>query len=106
MNKNEVEKVSLTGSAIQYLQKQFPNASFIKDIKLHDVGNGPEIYYWGLSDPQPTEEELNVAAASMQPKVEKPSVEESLQLLYNDQKNNTKTFSARIDAVGTDVISE
>ncbi len=97
--------MSLTGKAIQYLKQQYPQASFIRDIILQDDGDGrgPYIKYWGVGSPKPTEEELNAAAESMSPKIQPPSVEEQLKLLYEDQKNNTKTFSARIDAVGTNV---
>ena len=101
MMMKEVKKVSLTGKAIKYLQQQFPEADFLKDIILQDDGDGPYIKYWGIGLPQPTNEELNAAAESMTSKWEKPSLEEQLLLLYNDQKNGTKTFSARIDAVGT-----
>lgn len=92
--------MSLTGKAINYLQQQFPNADFIKDIVLQDDndGRGPYIKYWGVGTPQPTEEELNAAAESMQPKLPKLTIEEQLELLYQDQKNNTKKFSAAIDA--------
>lgn len=93
--------MSLTGKAVLYLQKQYPNASFLTDIILMDRGEGPFIFYWGIGSPKPTEEEINAAAESMTPKWEKPSIEEQLQLLYEDQKNGTKTFSARIDAIGT-----
>lgn len=97
--------MSLTGKAIKYLQQQFPNVSFLDDIILQDNGDGsgPHIKYWGIGEPQPTEEELNIAAESMTPKVLPPSVEEQLHLLYNDQKNGTTTFSARIDAIGTPI---
>ncbi len=91
--------MSLTGDAIKYLQEQFPNASFFKDIILQDDGNGPYIKHWRLGSSKPTEEELNLAAQSMVPKMPKPSIEEQLHLLYNDQKNGTKTFSERIDNV-------
>ncbi len=74
--------MSLTGQAINYLQNQFPKASFLTDIILQDDGQGPYVKYWGVGSPQPTEEE-------------------QLHLLYEDQKNNTKTFSERIDVVGT-----
>ena len=97
--------MSLTGKAIQYLQQQYPNANFLKDIILQDDsdGKGPYIKYWGIGSPRPTDEELNFAAESMTEKVKAPTVEEQFTLLYNDQKNNTKTFSARIDAIGTPV---
>lgn len=92
--------MSLTGRAINYLQQQFPNANFINDIILQDDGDGPYIRYWGIGSPKPTEEELNAAAESMVPKIQPPTIQEQLQLLYNDQKNNTKTFSKRIDDIG------
>ena len=95
--------MSLTGKAIAYLKEQFPNVSFLKDIILQDDGNGPYIKYWGIGSSQPTEEEINQAAESMVEKVLPPTAEELFQLLYNDQKNNTKTFSERIDAIGTNV---
>jgi len=96
------QKMSLTGKAINHLQQQYPNASFLKDIILQDDsdGRGPYIKYWGLGTPKPTEDELNQAAESMQPKLQPPSIEEQLKLLYEDQKNNTKTFSKRIDDIG------
>jgi len=90
--------MSLTGKAINYLQSLYPNASFLRDIKLHDVGNGPEIYYWGVGTPQPTEEELNVAAESMVPKPPMPSDHDLIMMVYNDKKNNTDTFVKAIDA--------
>ena len=99
----EKDKMSLTGESIKYLKEQFPNASFIKDIILQDDGNGPYIKHWGIGSPKPTESEINLAAASIVPKYGKPSIEEQLQLIYNDQKNGTKTFSARIDAIGTPI---
>ncbi len=95
--------MSLTGEAINYLKDQFPNASFLKDIILQDDGQGPYIKHWGLGSSKPTEEELNLAAQSMIPKLPKPTVEEQFQLLYNDQKNGTKTFSERLDATGNPI---
>ena len=92
--------MSLTGRAIQYIREQFPNANFMKDIIIQNDGNGPYIKYWGFGE-KPSEEEVNLAAESVRTKVQPPSVEEQLRLLYEDQKNGTKTFSARIDAVGT-----
>lgn len=93
--------MSLTGEAINYLQKRFPNASFLKDIILQDDGNGPYIKSWGLSDPKPTEEELNAAGQRPQDVVYSfPTVEEGFKLLYDDMKNNTKTFIDRMDKVG------
>lgn len=103
MNK-EKDKMSLTGEAINYLQKQFPNASFIKDIILQDDGDGPYIKHWGVGSPKPTEAEINLAAASLVPKYGVPSIEEQLRLIYLDQKNGTKLFSARIDAIGTIIV--
>lgn len=89
--------MSLTGKAINYLKEQFPSASFLKDIILQDDGQGPYIKYWGLGSPKPTEEELNAAAASMVFKPSRPSAEEQLLLIYNDMKNNTKTFIETMD---------
>lgn len=97
------KQMSLTGEAIKYLKNQFPNASFLKDIILQDDGDGPYIKHWGIGSPKPTEQELNIAAASMVPKVQPPSIAEQLQLLYNDQKNGTKTFSERIDKIGSPI---
>ena len=95
--------MSLTGKSIKQLQDRYPEASFLKDIILQDDGDGkgPYIKYWGLGGVPPTEAELNAAAISMEYKWKKPSIEEQLQLLYDDQKNNTKTFSQRIDMTGT-----
>lgn len=88
--------MSLTGKAINYLQQQFPNADFLKDIILRDDGDGPYIYYWGFGE-KPSEEELNAAAESMQPKPVPPTIAEQLKLIYNDMKNNTKTFVEEMD---------
>lgn len=98
MKTKEEKKMSLTGKAVNYLQEQFPNASFIKDIILQDDGDGPYIKYWGVGAPKPTEAELNIAAESMTPKLPKPTIDEQLVMIYNDQKNGTKTLSAAIDA--------
>lgn len=91
--------MSLTGKAVLWLQKTFPNADFITDIVLQDDGNGPYIKYWGISDPQPTIEEANTAAeaepAALPPM---PSDHDLLMMLYNDKKNNTTTFVDAIDA--------
>lgn len=89
--------MSLTANAIMYLQEQFPNASFIKDIILRDDGNGPYIYYWGIGSPKPSEEEINIAAQSMIIKQPFPSIEERLDMIYNDMKNGTKTYVEAID---------
>jgi hypothetical protein len=94
------KKMSLTGEAIKYLQQTYPNADFLKDIILQDDGEGPYIKYWGIGSPKPTEEEINLASNSMVPKWDKPSIEERFQLLYNDQKNGTTTYSKRIDDIG------
>ena len=90
--------MSLTGKAINYLQQQYPNASFLKDIILQDDGQGPYIKYWGVGSPKPTEAELNAAVISMQPQSVYPTVDEQLILIYNDMKNGTKTFVNAIDA--------
>ncbi len=95
--------MSLTGNALQYLKEQFPNASFLKDILLQDDGQGPYIKYWGVGTPKPTEDEINRAADSLVPKIQAPTIDEQLKLLYDDQKNNTKTFSTRIDNIGKPV---
>ena len=92
--------MSLTGQAITYLKQRYPEIDFLRNVVLQDDGQGPYIKYWGLGSPKPTEQELNTAAESMVPKIQPPSIEEQLQLLYNDQKNNTKTFSERIDKIG------
>lgn len=92
--------MSITGKTIKYLQEQYPNAILLKDIILKDDGQGPYIFYWGIGLPKPTEEELNNASNSLILKFQAPSVEERFKLLYNDQKNNTKTFSERIDNIG------
>ncbi len=89
--------MSLTGKAVSYLQQQFPTISFLNDIILQDDGEGPYIKYWGIGSPKPTEQELNEAAESMTIREAYPSIEEQLKLLYNDQKNDTKTFSSAID---------
>jgi len=89
--------MSLTGAAINYLQQQYPDTAFLRDIILQDDGEGPYIKYWGVGGQKPTEEELNIAAESMRPKPVYPTIEEQLLMLYNDQKNGTKTFSEAID---------
>jgi hypothetical protein len=98
----EDKKVSLTGKAIKYLQKKYPGISFMKDIIIMDKsdGNGPYIHSWGLSDPQPTEAELNQEAENAPVSVElppKPTIEESLAMIYNDMKNGTRTFVETMD---------
>jgi len=95
--------MSLTGQAINYLQQQYPNASFLKDIILQDDGQGPYIKYWGIGQ-KPTEAEINLAALTMIPKLAYPTIEEQLLCLYNDQKNNTKTLVARIEASNKPII--
>ena len=90
--------MSLTGKAIQYLQNKYPNISFIKDIILQDDGEGPYVKYWGLGDPQPTEEELNQEGEKPTVPVETyPTVDEQLGMLYNDMKYGTNTFVETID---------
>lgn len=89
--------MSLTGEAVKYLQDKYPNSAMLGSIILQDDGEGPYIRYWGIGSPKPTEEEINIAAQSMIPKPKKPTVEESLELLYFDQKNGTKTYSEAVD---------
>lgn len=98
----EIKQMSLTGEAIRYLQLKFPDAIFLRDIVLRDDGNGPYIYYWGLGSPQPTEQELNQAAASMLPPPVYPTIEEQLLMIYNDKKNNTNTFVEAVDKYKSD----
>ncbi len=42
----------------ELLKIKFPDANFITDIKLQDVGNGPEIYKWNLESPQPSADDI------------------------------------------------
>ena len=96
--------MSLTGKAISYLRNTFPNVNFLKDIILQDDGDGPYIKYWGIGTPRPTEEEINAAAETMKPVPVYPNIEQQLILIYNDQKNGTKTFSQTIDKYYQDLI--
>jgi len=88
--------MSLTGQAIAYLQQKYPNAFILRNIVLQDDGQGPYVRFWNVGTPKPTEEEINIAAQSMLPDPIYPTVDDQLLMLYNDQKNNTKTFSAAI----------
>ena len=90
--------MSLTGRAINYLQRQYPNSSFLQDIILQDDGDGPYIRHWGVGTPKPTEEELDIAASSMVIKTPMPTTEEKLDMIYNDMKNGTQTFVRAVDA--------
>ena len=90
--------MSLTGRAINYLQRQYPNSSFLDDIILQDDGGGPYIKHWGIGTPKPTEEELDIAALSMIVRPPIPTTEEKLDMLYNDMKNGTQTFVRAVDA--------
>lgn len=92
--------MSLTGKAIKYLKKTYPNIDFLNNVILRDDGNGPYIFYWGIGQPQPTEAEINAAAESMQELPPMPSDHELLMLLYADKKAipPTNTFEEAIDA--------
>lgn len=92
--------MSLTGEAIYYLQQNYPNASFMSDIILQDDSDGrdPYVKHWGVGTSKPTEEEINLAAESMQPKPKMPTIEDQLVMIYNDKKNGTNTFVDAIDA--------
>jgi len=89
--------MSLTGKAINYLQRQFPDAFLLKDIILQDDGQGPYIKYWGIGSPKITELELNAAAENKPEAEEYPSVEKQLDLIYLDMKNGTKLFVETMD---------
>lgn len=43
----------------EVLMLKYPSADFLRDIKLGDLGNGPEIIEWNLEGvAQPTDEEI------------------------------------------------
>lgn len=91
--------MSLTGKAIKYLKTRFPNVDFLKDIILQDDGDGPYVKYWGIGEvPQLTEAQLNALGEQHSSRIPFPSQEEQLNLLYQDMKNGTSTFVARLNA--------
>jgi len=48
------------------LKLKFPNADFMKDIQLSDHGEGIVINKWNLSEPKPTQKDLDQWTAEMQ----------------------------------------
>jgi len=51
----------------ELLQLKFPSASFLKDIKLQDDGQGAYIKEWNLPGPVPTSEQLTQWSIDLQP---------------------------------------
>lgn len=89
----------------ELLKCKFPTANFLKDIKLRDIGKGPEIYEWNLRDPKPTQKDLDQWAKDydlqyrQQKALERrvyPSINEQLDMIYNDSINKT---TAWIDSI-------
>lgn len=90
--------MSLTAKAIKYLQDNYPNFYLTRSIILRDDGEGPYVYYWGFGE-KPTEAELNTLAENATPIPVKPTVDEALEMIYNDMKHGTKTYVNAMDAV-------
>ncbi len=94
----------------ELLKLKYPNISFLDDVKLRDVGNGPEIYEWNLEAPLPTKKELANWAIEFDLKyrqnkaVEKrqyPSIGDQLDMIYRDKLDNTSVWVDAITAVKT-----
>ncbi len=95
----------------QVLQFMYPTADLLTDIKMRDVGNGPEIYEWNLADiAQPTNEEIAMAMITYDlafrqkqvmdiRKISYPTWNQQLDMQYNDSINNTTTWKDAIAAV-------
>ena len=85
----------------ELLKLKYPNANFMSDIKLQDIGKGPAIYEWNLVDPVPRQKDLDMwqvefdlayrqHQAVLQRKY--PPVTEQLDMIYKDKINNTNIW--------------
>jgi len=93
----------------EILSLKFPHVNFLKDVILRDHGDGKiEIAEWNLADPQPTQVDLDRWAIELdlpyrqQLAVDQrvyPSLQEQLDLQYNDVKNKTTTWIDTISAI-------
>ncbi len=92
----------------ELLKLKYPTASFLKDIKLRDIGNGPEIYEWNLEDPKPTQEDLDQWAIEYDLQYRQqqavaqrvyPPLTTQLDMMYHDSVNITTVWLDTIAAV-------
>lgn len=92
----------------EILALKFPNIDFIKDVKLRDIGKGPEIYEWNLEDPKPTQEDLDQWAIEFdlpfrqQQAVSKrqyPPIGAQLDMMFHDFVEKTSVWVDTISAI-------
>lgn len=97
----------------QILMMKYPSADFGKDILLRmgEDNMSIEIYEWNLSDPQPTQEQINAweiefdlafrqqEAANSRPY---PSIGAQLDMMYHDKINGTSVWEDTITQIKID----
>ncbi len=92
------------------LSLKYPSADFSKDILLADygLGKGAEIREWNLSDPKPTQDDLDQWAVELdlpyRQKIAResrkyPSIQDQLDMLYHDKIDGTNCWCDAIKAV-------
>lgn len=92
----------------ELLKLKYPNIKFSEDVKLRDVGNGPEIYEWNLDDPEPTQQDLDQWAEDYDLQYRQqqavaqrqyPPLGAQLDIMYHDKMNNTTVWVDTIEAI-------
>ena len=93
----------------EILQLKYPNANFRKDIILRDDGDGViYIAEWNLSDPRPTQADLNQWGTELDLpyrqkqavlKRQYPPIGDQLDMLYKDKINNTTVWTDTITSL-------
>jgi hypothetical protein len=97
----------------QILMMRYPEADFSKDILLRmgEDNMSIEIYEWNLSDPQPTQDEINAwgieydLAFRQKEVVEArpyPSVGAQLDMMYHDKIDGTSVWEDTITQIKID----
>lgn len=103
----------MTMNTAQILMMQYPTADFSKDILLRqsDDGLSIEIYEWNLSDPQPTQDQIDAwgvqydlafrqkQAADARPY---PALGAQFDMMYHDEMNNTTLWKDTITQIKID----